>query len=181
MFQNVVLIGNIFGTIGALIFIITSILKNKKQIVFIQSFAHFCLIISEAISNLFASIVQEIVCLIRNYTIIKNKNGKTINIILIIASFVFGVFVNIITKPEGSPWYGPLNGYLGVIATVQFSIVVLVSNSIIKIKISQGISGLLWGLNFLLATPSLVLTAIINFINCALSFIFIPFAIKKSK
>lgn len=179
MLLNIVLIGNILGTIGAIIFLVTSIVKNKKLIVFIQSFAHFTLIISELISKMFASIVQEIVCLIRNFTIITKKNNKTINIILIIVSFIFGVMINILTKPQGSPWYGPLNGYLGVIATVQFSIVILVSNSMVKIKISQGISGFLWALNFLLATPSLVLPAVINFANSLLSFLVIPYIIKK--
>ena len=96
--------GVIIGGIAMAIFLISSLLKTKRQILINQSIAHVLLAISEALAKTFSSIVQEAVSIIRNISVLFGKNTKWLNIALVAFATVFGIFANIYF--DGNSWFG---------------------------------------------------------------------------
>lgn len=140
------IIGNIVGGIAMSIFLVSSFLKTKKQILSFQSVAHVLLAISEALMQTFSSIVQEAVSLIRNISVILGKNTKWLNIFLVSFGTIFGIVANIVW--DGNSWIG----YLPVFANLEYAIVVVSNTNSQKVlKISLGISSLLWAVFFLVS------------------------------
>lgn len=177
--ETLLIVGNVLSTIATLLFILCGVIKRKENVLKIHCVAHMFYMISEIITSLWSSVIQEIVSLFRNITILIKKNTKVLNIIFIIISLVVGVSINILTRPEGAPWYGNWYGYCSVIACVEFSIVVLFFNSPIAVKVGQGFSGLLWSINFLMG--GLYGAAILNLINGIASFLGIILIKRKNK
>jgi len=171
--------GNIISSIGAILFILCAFVKRKEIVLSLHCMAHTCYMISEIITHLWAGMVQDFVSLLRNATIIFKKNTKLLNIIFIVLSVVIGIGVNILTRPEGAPFYGVWYGYFAVIANLEFSIVALYFSGPKPIKLAQGFSGILWGVNFFFG--GLTIAGILNAINGLASFVAFAIMVYKDK
>lgn len=156
--------GVLIGGLAMFVFLISSLLKTKRQILLDQTFAHTLLIISEAIMKTYSSIVQELVSIIRNLFVIKNKNTKVVNIILILIGTIFGLVINIVV--DGNSWYG----YLPIIANFEYSVVVISPFNRPKyIKLSLALSSYLWAIFFLVTAN--YLAGIFNVITATISLV----------
>ena len=134
----------IISTIGLIVFTLSSALKRKKLLIGAQSISNVLLGISDALIFAWAGLAQDVINLIRNLFVLKNWINKTISIIFIIVSFVAGVAVFLLAFDQNDlvkSW----GGLLPMIATVQYSIVVILPKSgVISIKLSLIISSLCW-------------------------------------
>lgn len=164
------IIASVLSSIAILIFIFTSALKSKKKILAYQSISHVFLVLSEIITKAWSSIIQDCVSITRNVLAYFGKNTKVVNIVLITFAAVFGVYVNIFTVNVFTPWkgicYGGWYGFLPVIANLEYSIVVLNKNLGAKwLKLSFGISSILWAVSFILTSPALLISGLMNLVN----------------
>ena len=189
IFPNTVLgwISPIFSSLAILIFIISSLLKTKKNILLIQGLGHILLAISEFISNAWASIVQEIISLTRNGLVYFKKNTKVVNTVLIVLGVVIGIYCGIMGTNTFTPWKGidPAKwyGYLPIIANLEYSIVVCDNRLNAKwLKLSFAISSLLWAISFMMQGSGLFLSGLLNAILGCIAFgAFIKMCIKEKK
>lgn len=146
MFLNIPLdlIGMILGGVAMFVFLISSFLKTKKQILLDQTCAHVILAISEALMKTYSSIVQEMVSIIRNISVLLGKNTKWLNIFLVAFGAVFGLVANILW--DDNSWYG----YLPIIANLEYSIVIISPLKSEKyLKLSLSLSCYLWAIFFI--------------------------------
>lgn len=189
IFPNTVLgwISTIFSSLAILIFIISSLLKTKKNILLIQGLGHILLAISEFISNAWASIVQEIISLTRNGLVYFKKNTKVVNTVLIVLGVVIGIYCGIMGTNTFTPWKGidPAKwyGYLPIIANLEYSIVVCDNRLNAKwLKLSFAISSLLWAISFMMQGSGLFLSGLLNAIlGCIALGAFIKMCIKEKR
>lgn len=160
---------NIIGGIGMVIFLITAYIKNKKRFLQAQCLGHLFFMVSEIMTSAWSSIVQEIVSITRNLSVIHNKSSKALNLILIFTGAIVGILVNIIFMKD-NPWYGNIIAYLPVIANLEYSIVVIKKNVTVRqIKLAFAVSALLWAINF--SYLGIFVSALLNLITSVTSFI----------
>ncbi len=180
-------VATIFSTLAVIVFIVSVTFKNKNKILIIQVLSHILLGIGEFISKAWASIVQEVISIIRNILVYFHKNTKLINYILIILGVLIGLYCGLMGQNTFTPWKGwdPAKwyGYLPVIANLEYSIVVCNSKLNAKwLKLALAISSWLWGLSFMLQGAGLFLSGILNAINgCAAFIAFIRMSIHKNE
>lgn len=180
-------VATIFSTLAVIVFIVSATFKNKNKILIIQVLAHILLGIGEFISKAWASIVQEIISILRNILVFFHKNTKWVNYTLILLGVLIGLYCGLMGQNTFTPWKGwdPAKwyGYLPVIANLEYSIVVCNSKLNAKwLKLALAISGWLWGLSFMLQGAGLFLSGILNTINgCAAFLAFISMSIHKKQ
>ena len=181
------IVAAVLSTIAVGLFIISAIFKRKNEVLLSQSIAHIFLIFSECVSGAWSSVVQDAISIIRNITIYFKKNTKIVNIVLIVTATVVGIYANLFTTNFFTPWKG-LNFskwycYLPVIANLEYSVVLLQRNIKLKwIKLSFGISSLLWGTQFVLMGKALLISGILNIITGIVSLVaFVSLCVKKEE
>ncbi len=165
------MLGMIIGGIAMAVFLISPVLKTRKQILIDQTIAHVILAISEALMSTFSSIVQETVSIMRNTSVLLGKNTKWLNIILVAFGALFGLIANIVW--DGNSWYG----YLPIIANLEYSIIVISPLKSEKyLKLSLSISSYLWAIFFIVSQNYLaggfnIVTATIALITSLMLFV----------
>ena len=167
-----------FSVVGMLILAISSALKSRKKILIAHTISHILFSIMDMLSSMWGAFVQDFFGVVKNGTILAKKNTKTLNIIFLILSLALGVIVNLIQDITFGNWYH----YLGVIGSVQFCfIIIYFGDSVLLVKISQFLTCVLYGINFLYV-PGLMLSATLNFISAFIALItFTVLAIKLKK
>ena len=153
----IAIIANVLGFIGMGLFFITSALKNKKIVLSIQSVGHVFNAVTEYLTNSKASIVQEVLCWIRDMLIVFKKDNKVIRIILILLIVGVGVFVNY--KFDNNSIFG----YLVIFANLVFTIDIFYNNkNVIVFKFVSAFSNICWMLLFLNTETPVYTSAIFN-------------------
>lgn len=115
MSSTVIIIGNIIAAAGSLSLFVSTVLKEKKQIIGAQGAGSFFLLVSDMFLKGYSGAIQDAVGLIRNIVILAGKNSKAVNIILVLAGVVPGIIFNN---------HGVL-GILPVFANFEFACVTL--------------------------------------------------------
>jgi hypothetical protein len=155
----------VIGGIAMAIFFVSTFFKSKNLILSLQCVAHIILAVSEALTHVFSSIVQEAISLLRNLTVIKGINKLWLSISFVVVGTVAGILVNIFV--DNNVWYG----YLPIFANFEYAFFVLrKKTSVTQLKLSLALSSYLWatfffltknylaaGFNTLSATMALVL------------------------
>lgn len=170
------IVATVLSTLAMVMFIVSAAIKSKKKVLINQSVAQVFLIFSETVSGAWSSIIQDVVSLIRNIFVYFKKNTNKVNIILIVVGLVIGVYANVFSDNFFTPWKGfsfsPWYGYLPVIANLEYSIVILKKDINIKwIKLSFGVSCLLWGITFLIMGKALIISGFLNICTAIVSFV----------
>ena len=144
--MNIVVLSNIIGGIGMSMFLISSLIKSKRNILNVQNLGHIIGIIAEAMSQTYSSIVQEIISIIRNLITLKGKNSHAMNVFLVSIGAIIGIIINIVV--DGNLWYG----YLPVIGNAEYTFCVVNDRLIDEkhLKLSLAASNFLWAIYFLL-------------------------------
>lgn len=168
------IIANVIGGIAMTIFLISSTIKKKRFIIILQTIAHVILAVSEALLNTFSSIVQEVISITRNVSVLTNKNTKWFNVLLIILGLVVGITFNIIF--DNNNWIG----YLPIIANFEYSIFLMKKNvSVNTLKLSLAFSSLLWCIFFLMSQN--YLSGIFNALTVTMALVTVSRNIFQSK
>lgn len=143
----ILIIANVLGFIGMGLFFITSALKNKKAVLSFQAVGHVFLAFSEFLQKSYSSIVQEVLCWIRDIGIISKKANKYFKIIILVLIVGVGITFNIIfDRQKPSYWFG----YLVIFANLIWTIDVFYNNkNIILFKFISAFSNLSWMALFL--------------------------------
>lgn len=115
------ILANIISLIANACFTTSSLFKNKKIILTLQSITHILSSIAEFMLKAFSSIPMEVVSLIRDFILLFIKETKQnlkliISIVCIVIQIVLGIIINI--KFCDNAWYG----YLPVFGTFLYSI-----------------------------------------------------------
>ena len=171
-----VLTSYIISIVGFILFTVSSILKRKEMILGFQGAGNFLCAVSEVFINAWAGFTQDTLNLIRNVLVVKKLMNKVVSIIFIVVAFALGLFV-FIWDFEKAAWWG----ILPLIATIQFSIIVIIPNiSVIAIKLSLMVSSVCWatyGVGVRLYT-----TTIFNALTFVLALIYIiMYFVQKRK
>ena len=124
--------GMVVAIFGMGIFFISALLKTTKKVLFAQSLSHVVNIISWILTGLYSATIGEATNIIRNGFILKNKNTKLVSIILIVLSTAIGIIVNVFSTYEDSIFLNATQmyylGYLPVVVSLIFSLIVLIPN-----------------------------------------------------
>ncbi|MDE7264066.1 MAG: YgjV family protein [Anaeroplasmataceae bacterium] len=135
--------GNILTLIGMILFVISSFCSRKKDILLFQTGNHSISVIGEAFLGQVSGAIQDGVSIIRNIFILLNKNNKVWNIIFIVTGALLGTVFNIVFQLDDPVLMAV--GFLPVIASLQYSIVVLLPKvKVPKIKASMAFSAICW-------------------------------------
>jgi len=176
MENHFLIIANILGAIGMILFFVTSVFKNKKLALSVQAGGHLLLSVSDVFANSWSAFSQELLCLLRDILIITKKTNKVVKIIIIIAIAGIGYGICIATKAN-------IFSYLTVTGEIFFTIDIFYNNkSIVGFKIISAILNILWMLLFI--DIKIYTSAIVNgtsfFINTGVT-IWLFINIKKGK
>ena len=137
MDSKIILIGNIIALFGSGGMLISTAVKSKKGILKTQTVASVFLMASDTVLGGYSGSVQDLVCIIRNLTVIAGKKSKILNAVFIIASVALGIIFN----------NNGLLGLLPVFGNLQFSCIVLYPKADdVMLKISTFISNVCWAL-----------------------------------
>lgn len=168
------IVGNVLSGIGLFLFFISSLLKNKKKILWLQTGNHTFGLAAELCTAQYSGAVQDIVSIIRNLSIIYHKNNKALSVLFIVVGLILGIVSNIMWN-DNNPW-----GYLPVFAALEYSIVILIPN--IKtpwIKLAMCVSTVCWAIyGFVFKNYAMMAANIITFFTSLIS-IFIYFHTKN--
>jgi len=130
-----VVIGNIFGLIGAILMVYSGYIKRKKKIIYVQSIQIFLLIISNIFLKGISGIIINILSFIRNILCYKNRLGFKEKILLT----VFGVVFTFIFNNSG------IIGILPLISMILY-LWFMTINNIIKFKFLIIVTSILWAI-----------------------------------
>ncbi|MDE6407958.1 MAG: YgjV family protein [Anaeroplasmataceae bacterium] len=135
--------GNILTFIGMVLFLTSSFCRKKKNILLFQTGNHSISSIGEIFLGQISGAIQDGISIIRNIFFLLNKNNKVWNIIFIVSAAVLGTVFNIVFQLD-EPVLIAI-GFLPVIASLQYSIVVLFPNiKVPYIKASMAFSSICW-------------------------------------
>ncbi len=173
--------GNILTLIGMSLFFISSFCKRKKDIILLQTGNHSISLIGECLLGQVSGAVQDGVSILRNIFILLNKNNKYWNIFFIVLGVVLGTIFNIVFQLDNPFLIGI--GFLPVIASFQYSIIVLMPNIKVPfIKASMGFSCICWTIyGLFLKNYSMALTNSIILIATIISLIQYFISNRKGK
>lgn len=136
---------NVIGGIAMVIFLLSTLIKEKKNLLKVESVAHLLLIISEALNKTFSSIVQEVISIIRNIFIIFGKTNKIIMVLLLSIATILGIVFNILV--DNNSWIG----YLPIIANLEFGLCAFLNIKDKYLKLSLCLSNILWAIFFIIS------------------------------
>ncbi|MDE6047181.1 MAG: YgjV family protein [Anaeroplasmataceae bacterium] len=135
--------GNILTFIGMVLFLTSSFCRKKKNILLFQTGNHFLSSIGEIFLGQISGAIQDVISIVRNIFILLNKNNKIWNIIFIASAAILGIVFNIVFQLDDPVLIAI--GFLPVIASFQYSIVVLLPNiKVPYIKASMAFSSICW-------------------------------------
>jgi len=185
----ILIIANILSLLGNLLFTSSSIVKNKKKILLLQSSNYVLAIIAEFLTNAYSGLVQEAVSLIRNIIFLFIKiNKKIIKLILtlicVIVAIVVGTIINIIFSDN--VWYG----YLPIAATIVYTFFIVLVFIIkfkettveLLMKLGMIINSIIWIIyGYFIKLYPVMIFNVLNITLCIISIIFIIRIIKRNK
>lgn len=135
--------GNILTLIGMILFLVSSFCRKKKNILLFQTGNHCISSIGEIFLGQISGSIQDGISIIRNIFILCHKNNKIWNVIFIVSAAVLGTVFNIVFQLDKPLWIAI--GFLPVIASLQYSIVVLLPKvKVVFIKTSMAFSSICW-------------------------------------
>lgn len=135
--------GNVLTFIGMILFLTSSFCRKKKNILLFQTGNHCISSIGEIFLGQISGAIQDGISIIRNIFILLNKNNKVWNIVFIVSAAVLGTIFNIVFQLD-KPILIAI-GFLPVVASLQYSIVVLLPNvKVCYIKASMAFSAICW-------------------------------------
>ena len=147
MDNRIIIIGNIISLFGSGGILISTAVKNKKNILKVQTAASFFLLASDIVLRGYSGAVQDLICIVRNLTVILGKKSKILNFFFIISGVALGVIFN------NKGWLG----LLPILANLQFSCIVLYPKADdIMLKASIFASNVCWAIYSL---------CILNYVN----------------
>lgn len=159
------IVGNVLSGIGLFLFFISSLLKHKKKILWLQTGNHTFGLAAELCTAQYSGAVQDVVSIIRNLCIIYHKNNKILSVLFIVVGLTLGIVSNILWNGN-NPW-----GYLPVFAAFEFSVVILIPN--IKtpwIKLAMCVSTVCWAIyGFVFKNYAMMVANIITFFTSFVS------------
>ena len=160
------LIANILAGFGMFLFSISGVFKSKKKILATQTVYHLGFAVpADIMLKGYVGLFQELMSGIRNLFVIFKKNGRIVNIIIIIIAVLlsgFGMYVEAYGLNLGfiqiAPIFENCNGYgdylarggwmgfLPIVANLQYSIIVLKVKNPVLLRISLMISAASWAI-----------------------------------
>ena len=135
--------GNILTLIGMILFLTSSFCRKKKNILLFQTGNHCISSVGEIFLKQYSGAIQDGISIVRNIFILLNKNNKVWNIIFIVSAAVLGTVFNIVLQLDQPVLIAV--GFLPVLASLQYSIVILLPNvKVPQIKASLACSSICW-------------------------------------
>lgn len=148
----ILIIANVLSFIGNALWCSSSMFKNKKTIISLQTTNHALSATAQAMQKAYSGMVQDASNLVKNIILLFVKETKrklkiAINIVFIALAFVLGLLLNIFLS--NSVWYG----FLPVASNLMYGTIVLISyegkmserKATILIKIALVFNSILWG------------------------------------
>lgn len=166
---NLVVIANIISSIGLLFFLVSSFVKNRKNVALTQSGNHILNFVAWILLGTYSGAVQEMTSLIRNIFVVIKKQNKILDIVFIVLGLTLGIVFNV------DSWLG----ILPIIANCQYSIVILKSNNIVLIKLSMIFSCICWSI-YSFVTLNYA-SAIFNIVTAIATMVFIIIHTTRKK
>ena len=125
-----VLIANIIGGIGLLVFCLSCLFKSKRKVLITQTVNNLGFsIASEIILKAYVGLVSDVIAGIRNLLVVFKKNSKIVNYVVIILGLVVSVIAYYLENDWSTFEYFMSHyqwvGILPIIANLQYSIVVM--------------------------------------------------------
>ena len=137
MDNRIIIIGNIISLFGSGGILVSTAVKNKKNILKVQTAASAFLLISDLVLRGYSGAVQDFICILRNFTVILGKKSKVLNFFFILSGVALGVIFN------NRGWLG----LLPILANLQFSCIVLYPKADdIMLKASIFASNVCWAI-----------------------------------
>lgn len=157
MIENLTLsliLGNLFGLLCGIFCTASTFGKDNKQMMKLQCLDCSCGIIACIILRGYSGAIVQSVCLVRNMLVYKEKCSKLVQVILLTIIFILGIMFNNMG----------ILGLLPIIASMEYTIVIMKTANIKLINISLLINNILWLIyNFIIQ----------NYLNMILSTIII--------
>lgn len=171
-----VLIAYIISTIGFILFTASTALKRKAMILSFQTAGNVFCGVSEIMMGAWTGLAQEVINGIRNIFVLKKWMNKTLSIVFVFLSFGVGLLVFILAFQKEGWW-----GLLPMIATVQYSIVIIIPNvGVAPIKLSLMASSSCWAVYGL--SVKMYTTTFFNIISFILALVtLIIYLVNKNK
>ena len=162
MDNRIIIIGNIISLFGSGGILISTAVKNKKNILKVQTAASFFLLASDIVLRGYSGAAQDLICIVRNLTVILGKKSKILNFFFIISGVALGVIFN----NKG------LLGLLPILANLQFSCIVLYPKADdVMLKASIFASNVCWAIYSLCIFNYVNMT--VNIVICISAAIFV--------
>ena len=153
MDNKIIIIGNIIAFFGSGGILLSTAVKNKKNILKVQTAASFFLLASDIVLRGYSGAVQDLICILRNITVILGKKSKILNFFFILSGVALGIIFN------NKGWLG----LLPILANLQFSCIVLHPKADdVMLKASIFASNVCWAIYSL---------CIFNYVNMAVNII----------
>lgn len=157
-----IFLANILSGLGMLAMFVSTRLKDKRQMLGIQSFNHGCSAVAGLLLRGYSGVVQDIVSLVRNLTVIFGRQTKVLNLIFVGTGLVLGLAFN----NRG------LVGLLPILASTEYAIVVVRPASTERtLKTAIVASTLCWAAYSLFLLNFVNMTA--NLITCASALLYL--------
>lgn len=129
-----ILVGNIISLIAALFMAISCVIKDRSKVFHLQFLQCLLLAISSWFFSSYAGIVANLIASARNLVISKNKFTKSVAVLFLILSIIFGTIFN----NRG------FIGLLPMLANVQFAICCYMFTGLKETKYSIGFNVFIW-------------------------------------
>lgn len=166
MIENLTLslmLGNLFGLLCGVFCTASTFGKDNKQMMRLQCLDCSCGIISCIILRGYSGAITQSVSLVRNILVYKEKCSRIVQVILLTVILVLGIIFN----NRG------ILGLLPIIASIEYTIVIMKTTNIKLINLSLLVNNILWlmydfiiqnYLNMILSTI-IIISSTINILN----------------
>lgn len=133
MLSTVVIIGNIIAFIASIFMVVAGLLKDRKQILVVQTIQMALFIASNVVLKGYTAVVINAISIIRNLFAYKDKLSNTVSYILLALTAIFTFIFN----------NHFIIGLLPLVGTIVFTLN-LNNKNIIKLKLALSFSMLMW-------------------------------------
>lgn len=159
MFKYYIIVGNTLSLIASAAYLLSSMCKTRKKMMLLQIVDCFVRVVANIVLMGYSGAVTNFISGVRNCIIYKEKQNKVILIALLATTTTLGIIFN----KHG------IIGVLPIIASIEYSIVIMLYSDIKKIRISFIVNNLMWVVYDLRILD--IMSAITGSIGCILCII----------
>ncbi|MDO4479256.1 MAG: YgjV family protein [Lachnospiraceae bacterium] len=159
------LLANIFCTVGIAFLALSSFLKAKDKILYMQIGNYGFFALGDLIIGSFAGSVVNAISIIRNVLAAKGKDSRFVQILMLVSIVGIGIAVNVISGNVGILYFVP------IIASAQYTLCAFICKSAQALRVAMIVFLILWfihdfGMAIYTSAAVDLLVAVITLVNC---------------